>query len=124
MPDPARLNRAIAEEVRSILARRRISQKALQDALGWSRARTNRLVHAEQTWGPAELLAFCDYVDVDLAVLLSTAKAAAKQGGARTALESMLTDQERAEIDAAREQMRPASEQPGEDANPSSREAQ
>ena len=117
MPDPARLNKAIAEEVRSLLARRRVSQKALQEDLGWSRARTNRLVHAEQNWGPAELLALCDYLDVDLAALLAAAKtsAAAQEGGAKQALESMLTQQERAEIDAAREQLRPAKEQPSED---------
>ena len=116
MPDPAALNRAIAEEVRSLLARRRISQKALQDDLGWSRARVNRLVRGEQAWGILELLAVCDYLDVDLAVLLSTAKAAAVQmSDERQVLESVLTEQERGEIDAARERMRPKEEQSGDD---------
>ena len=112
MPDPAALNRAIAEEVRSLLARRKISQKALQDDLGWSRAKVNRLVNAEQNWGIQELLALCDYLDVDLAELLSTAKAtAAPKSDAKRALESMLTEQERAEIADARSRMRPKDEQ-------------
>ena len=117
MPDPEALNAAIAEEVRSLLARRRISQKQIQDDLGWSRARVNRLVHGEQTWGPADLLALCDYLQVDLSVLLSTAKANAAQATpARAALESMLTEQERADIAQARKQTRPA-EQPEEQGN-------
>ena len=36
----------------------------------------NRLVNDKQAWGIRELLALCDYLDVDMAELLSTAKAA------------------------------------------------
>ena len=76
-------------------------------------------------WSIDELIELCDWLDEDAAQLMARAKAAALAASpTRQALETMLTEQERAEIDAAREQLRPASEQPGEGENPSSREAQ
>jgi len=101
-------NQAMAAEVRALLARHRKVQADVARELGMKPNAVSFRWQGKTPWTLAELLLLCDWLDVDAAEVMSAAKATAlAKSDERQALESMLTEKERAEVDAAREQMRP-----------------
>jgi len=64
---------SVAGEVRAAMARRRISQTALADALGMSQAAISRRLTGALPFDVAELSAIAEILDVPLASLLSNA---------------------------------------------------
>ena len=122
--DEDAFNQAIAAEVRALLARHRKTQADVARHLGMKPNAASFRWQGKTPWSLAELLLLCDWLDVDAAEVMSTAKAAVDQeSDERRALESMLTEQERGEIDAARERLRPKEEQSGDDRKVPSRKA-
>lgn len=104
----------MAAEVRALLARHSKTQADVVRHLGMKPNAVSFRWKGKTPWSLAELLLLCDWLDVDAADVMSTAKAAAAaQSDAKQALESMLTEQEQSEIDAARERMRPKDEGAG-----------
>ena len=112
--DEDAFNQAIAAEVRALLARHRKTQADVARHLGMKPNASSFRWNGKTPWSTAELLLLCDWVDADAAELMAEAKAAAlEQTPAREALESMLTEQESAEIAEARKRVRPT-EQPND----------
>ena len=118
-------NQAVAAEVRALLARHRKVQADVTRQLGMKPNAASFRWQGKTPWSTAELLLLCDWLDADAAEVLSAAKAAAvAKSDERQVLESMLTEQERADVDAARERMRPKDEQSGSGRRGRRREAQ
>ena len=110
--DSKAMTAAVAAELRSVLARRGIQHREVAAALGWPAEWTSRRFRGTVSWDTADFVKVCDYLEVDLTDILTSAKAVAlKQTDAKRALESMLTDEERAEIADARSRMRPKGEE-------------
>lgn len=78
-PDRDAYTQAIAGEVRAALARMKVRQTELQDAFGWGRTFVNKRVNGEIPWGIPELTQLCDYLDIDLGLLLGRAKRIASE---------------------------------------------
>ena len=76
-PDSVAYNQAVADEVRAVLARKRIQRKDVAAEFGWSRNFINKRVAGEVSWGIPDLTALCDFLGVDVAELLGAAKKAA-----------------------------------------------
>ena len=113
--DEEAFNQAVAAEVRALLARHRKTQADVGRHLGMKPNAVSFRWKGATPWSLAELLLLCDWLDVDAAEVMTTAKAAAEQqSDERQVLESMLTEQERGEIDAARERLRPKDGQSGD----------
>jgi hypothetical protein len=79
IPDGDAFRAALAAELRSELARRKMPKKELGDAFGWGRNKIGKLINGESNWNINELINACDYLSdngppVDVAELLSTAK--------------------------------------------------
>ena len=106
--DEDAFNQAVAAEVRALLARHRKTQADVARHLGMKPNAASFRWQGKTPWSLAELLLLCDWLDVDAAEVMTTAKdAAERKSDERQVLESMLTEKERDEIDDARERMRP-----------------
>ena len=71
------VNAAIAAEVRALLARHRKSQADVVRHLGIKPNAASLRWQGKTPWSLAELLFLCDWLEVDAAELLATAKAEA-----------------------------------------------
>lgn len=65
----------VAEEVRALLARRRLSQSKLAAALGLSQAAVSRRLSGEVPFDVNELAATARYLDVPLGQLVASSEA-------------------------------------------------
>lgn len=79
LPDSDAYRAALAEEMRSILSRRRMPYKELADAFGWGKNKIGNLMNGQTRWDSLELINVCDYLSdhgapVDVAEVLGAAK--------------------------------------------------
>ena len=77
MPEPldfAAFDAALAAEVRSQVARLGKKQKDVARALGMTANAVSRRWHGGTAWSHGELIALCDFLDIDAAAVLAEAK--------------------------------------------------
>ncbi len=77
MPEPldfAAFDAALAAEVRSKVAHAGKQQKDVARALGMTPNAISRRWHGTTAWSHGELIALCDYLDIDAAAVLAEAK--------------------------------------------------
>ena len=91
--DEDAFNQAIAAEVRALMARHRKNQADVARHLGIKANAASFRWQGKTPWSTAELLLLCDWLDVDAAEVMATAKAAALEQ-----TEARLTDEERAAV--------------------------